>query len=167
MSLPGWLPSLCLMSHCGNDWQTYVSAVYELYLDGFVRSQPSFEGMRVGRKRYPEHAGKEFAFWHLVSEGKEEDERIPDLRRCERMSWPRAIVDHAADPAVRVWRNRRGTEVRACLWVPDADFLVVLGVRKTYAVLWTAYPVTHAHRKAKLEKEWLAWKAQGANTQKS
>ncbi|MNH30689.1 hypothetical protein D3C79_909980 [compost metagenome] len=44
---------------------------------------------RLGLKRHPVIQGKEATFWHMISEGNDEAERLPDLRRCERIRWPR------------------------------------------------------------------------------
>ena len=34
--------------------------------------------------------GERFSFWHLMSEGKEEQKRAPDLERCARIPWGEA-----------------------------------------------------------------------------
>lgn len=31
--------------------------------------------------------GKHFGFWRVISDGELEDDRLPDLRRCERITW--------------------------------------------------------------------------------
>jgi hypothetical protein len=80
---------------------------------------------------------------------------LPDLRRCERIAWPRAIIERADDPVVQVWENRRGAEKRICLWLEQEEYLVVLADRGRYVLPWTAYLVTEHHRKRKLSKEYL------------
>ena len=110
----------------------------------------------MGLKRYPLIDGKEATFWHFTSEGAVEADRIPDIRRCERIQWPKAIIENAHDSSVLEWENERRGERRACLWVPEVDYLVVLAVRKDYALPWTAYLVTQDHQKRKLEKEYTA-----------
>jgi len=149
---PDWLPELVLF--CGN-WESYEEKIYSIFLNDFVKSKPSFAGKPVNRKRYPEYKGKDFAFWHLVSEGAKEEERIPDLRRCERIRWPRAIIDRYLDiKHVKTWKNKRGTEIHICLWLEAHEHLVVLAERKAYYLLKTSYPVFEEHRKKKLRKEY-------------
>jgi hypothetical protein len=53
-----------------------------------------------------------------------------------------------------VWKNRRGSQDRICLWFETQEYLVVLAERQEYILLWTAYMVTENHRKRKLQKEY-------------
>jgi len=158
MTLPAWLPPLVLLSDHGGNWNGYVSALYRYYRQDFENSRPTFDGVNVGTKRYPLEQGKEATFWHLISEGDIEKDRLPDLRRCERIRWPRPTIEHATNVGVKVWRNQRGGETRVCIWCEAAEFLVVLAKRSTYYLLWTAYPVVEEHRKRKLRKEYEAYK---------
>ena len=87
--------------------------------------------------------------------GKVEYPRTPDLRRCERIRWIRAIIEHADDQSVLVWENNRGGNQGILLWLKSQDFLVVLGRRSQgYAMLVTAYPTNREHTRRKLLKEY-------------
>lgn len=154
---PEWLPPLVLFQNYGGDWTRYVEALYRYYKQDFVDSSCSFRGLRVERKRLPIEQRKEATFWHLISEGRREKDRLPDLRRCERIRWPRPIIEHADEPVIRVWENKRKRETRICIWFEDVEYLVVLALRKRYVLLWTAYPVTRSHTKRKLQKEYEAY----------
>lgn len=153
MSLPSWLPDLVTLADHGGDWNAYVAVVYGFFRADFVSTHPSFRGETVACKRHPMIQGKEATFWHVISEGKDEDERLPDMRRCERVRWPRPVIENEAGSLIKVWKNLRGSDERVCLWCEDAEYLVVLAQRKGYLLLWTAYPVVESHRKAKLERE--------------
>jgi len=155
-SAPDWLPPLVLFQDHGGNWNCYLKALYGYFKKDFVNDSPSFRGTRLGLKRYPMEQGKEATFWHLISEGRSEDERLPDLRRCERIRWPRPVIEHAGEPVIKVWKNKRGSEQRVCIWFEAVEYLVVLAVRQGYILLWTAYPVTESHRKRKLQKEYEA-----------
>ena len=48
---------------------------------------------------------------------------------------------------------RRGDR-RVCLWLPVADYLIVLAKRPTYTLFWTAYPADREHTRRKLRKEY-------------
>ena len=78
---------------------------------------------------------------------------MPDMRRCERIRWPRPVIDHSGDEAIKIWENVRKGEKRICLWLEKEEYLVILAERRGYILLWTAYPVTQEHTKRKLRKE--------------
>lgn len=85
-----WLPALILLDDYRGDWQRYLEAVYAAFVEDFVHTRPaSFLGKRFALKRHPLRQGREATFWHFTTEGQVEDARLPDLRRCERIRWPR------------------------------------------------------------------------------
>jgi len=160
-SHPAWLPPLVLLQDHGKDKEAYLNAVYAFFRLDFVESSPSFQGVRLALKRHPLRDGKEATFWHLTTEGSDEFSRTLDIDRCERIRWPRPIIER--DQAIKCWRNsRKNNEPRICLWLEDAEYLVVLAERRGYILLWTAYPVREKHRKDKLEKEFQAYKKANA-----
>ena len=110
----------------GGDWRSYEEAIYAVFPRDFVASKPLFRGKPVYVERHPFSKGKERGFWHLVQEGPVEEERTPDLRRCERIGWIRTIVEHAGEPAVKTWESRRKNKRRTLLWLEESEFLVVL-----------------------------------------
>lgn len=149
-----WLPDLVRLEEYGGDWGQYVEAVYQFFKADFIDSKPLFKNRTVGLRRNPVFQGKESGFWHCTSGGEEEEERTPDLRRCERIRWPRPVIEHSTDDLVRCWPNRRGSDKRILLWFYDVDYLVVLADRGKYVLLWTAYPVTYKHTREKLAREY-------------
>ena len=151
---PDWLPALVLLDDYEGIWEKYVKALYEFFENDFVHDRPMFKGNPLTLKRQPLIEGKEATFWHLISEGQTEEERNPDLRRCERIRWPRATIDHSEEDCIKVWENTRGRETRVCLWLETQDYLVILAKRRDYYILWTAYSVTRGHTKRKLRKEY-------------
>ncbi len=149
-----WLPPLVLMADFAGDWSRYLEAVYDFFRRDFVYSKPVYEGMRVGMKRHPIFDGKEATFWHLISEGRVEEDRLPDIRRCERIRWPRPIVEGIDAGRVRCWKNRRRNEYRVVIALEDFSYVVILALRKTYVILWTAYCVEHVQRREALRREY-------------
>jgi hypothetical protein len=152
--IPEWLPALVCLPDYGDDWQRYLDALYGFFRLDFIESQPLFGKRPVGLKRHPLSNGKEATFWHLISEGRVEAERVPDLRRCERIRWPRPMIEAIGQGSVLCWRNIRGGETRVLIALPDFSYVVVLADRRRYVLLWTAYQVEHHHRRRKLEKDW-------------
>jgi hypothetical protein len=159
MSPPEWLPPLF---HFRGNWALYLNALYELFKADFIDMKPQFRGRRLALKRHPMSEGKEAAFWHLIQEGAVEELRLPDLKRCERIRWPRPIIENSEDSSLKVWVNIRKGEPRVLLFLEEEEYLVVLAERKGYLLLWTAYLVDKPHRKRKLLKEFEDWqKEQG------
>ncbi|MCU7960324.1 MAG: hypothetical protein KZQ58_10075 [gamma proteobacterium symbiont of Bathyaustriella thionipta] len=157
MDEPDWLPPLVLFSDFGGDWESYLEAIYGYFKQDFVDSKPLFQGRRLGLKRHPLTQGKEATFWHMIQEGSVEEDRTPDFRRCERIRWPRPIIEHDADEAVKVWENQRRGEKRICLWFEQENYLVILADRGKYILPWTAYLVEQPHRQRKLLREYEAY----------
>jgi len=149
---PAWLPPLVFFS--GN-WERYLEVIYDYFKQDFIESKPRFKGRKLGLKKHPLEKGKEATFWHFISERRQEDERLPDLRRCERIRWPKPIIEHANKYApIKIWENKRGNETRILLWLEKQEYIVVLAERKGYLIPWTAYMVIEEHRKRKLQKEY-------------
>src|SRR5690242_13189534 len=117
--MPPWLPPLTCLHDFNGDWDRYEAALYEIFRRDFAGADLTYTGLPVRLKRYPLLDGKEATFWHLISEGAVEGERLPDLRRCERIAWPRALIEHASDPCLKVWGNTRKGETRVCLWLEE------------------------------------------------
>jgi len=151
---PNWLPPLVLFNDYDGNWKNYLDAIYTWFKQDFINSKPLFQGRRLGLKRHPMAHGKEATFWHMIQQGDIEEDRMPDLRRCERIRWPRPIIEHDNDPAIKIWRNRRGREERVCLWFTQENYLVILADRGDYIIPWTAYLVERSHRQRKLQREY-------------
>lgn len=162
-----WLPDLVLFEQCGGDWKMYVERLHGHFEDDFVRSTPSWPGKRVALKRHPEYQGKSATFWHFISEGSVEAERYPDFRRCERIRWPRPIMDafDGAKPDAAVgrivwWKNERRGEERYVLAPDDFSYVVIVAERKEYVLPWAAYCVERQHQRDKLRREFESyWQA--------
>jgi hypothetical protein len=149
-----WLPDLVGLNNYHGVWEEYIEAVYQYFKTDFIDSKPQFENRDVNLKRYPLFQGKESAFWHCTSEGKIEEERIPEIRRCERIRWPRPVIEHSSEDLIRCWHNKRGSDNRIVLWFYDYDYVVILADRGDYVLLWTTYLVTYKHTREKLLREY-------------
>jgi hypothetical protein len=57
----------------------------------------------------------------------QQGERLPDLRRCERLKWVRALMESCHDPAVLFWdfKESDGT-VHTYVWLHEHSFVVIL-----------------------------------------
>lgn len=151
---PDWLPELVLLQDYHGKWNDYCDALYEFFLDDFVRTKPQYLGKRFALKKHPEYDGKAATFWHLVSEGNVEEDRTPEMRRCERIRWPRPIIEGNVPADVKTWRNERNGKTRILIALADFSYVVILDDRGGYVLLWTAYPVEREHQRRKLAKEY-------------
>jgi len=156
MSTPDWLPPLLLLDDHEGDWSIYEAAVYAIFLRDFVTSQPRLHGRAVVLGRSPLVDGRESSYWHFTSSGADEASREPDFRRCERIGWPRAIIEAAGEPEVHCWRVKRGQERRILLALDDFGYIVVLADRGRVLVPVTAYVVEQPKRRERLRAEYLA-----------
>lgn len=148
------LPSLVLMEDYQNDWHQYLEAIYQYYRQDYITSLMNFEGKRFAVKRHPIIKGKEATFWHIISEGSIENERLPDFRRCERIRWPRAIITAHNEGFVKCWRNERKGDERVVIALEDFSYVVVLADRGEFVLLWTAFCVEREHMRQKMRKEY-------------
>lgn len=153
------LPDLIELTAHGNDWHKYIGAVYAVFERDFVKNKSSFLNVEIKLRKHPMgRDGKEYTFWHLVSDGKTEDERLPDLERCKRIGWVKVIIDNAHEAEVKVWENERNGKKNICICYGEWEYMVVLGKRRTdkgkeYLLLLTAYCV-EKNRKRQLEREY-------------
>lgn len=163
MTLPTWLPPLLLRDEYNEEWEPYVERVYAVFENDFYRTRILFRGGRVIAHREPMDKGKAAAFWHAISEGKKEEDRLPDPRRCERIGWIRGLIENSTAPEARVWIAKRETDLRTVIALEDFSYVVVLGNRtgrdnRPYYKFITAYAVEREHRRKLLRKEWQTGK---------
>jgi len=144
---PEWLPEALRYSDFNGDWDKFLAAVYGIFERDFKKSRPRYEGRPVTYDSSLED-GKEAAFWHIIQGGRE-----PDLRRCERIPWPRPMIEHPADAALSIWKNERKNQTRVLIWLEELDYIVVLTERPRVMVLVTAYCTDIKSQREKLRKE--------------
>lgn len=101
--------------------------------------------------------GKEVIFWHLTHRvDKNTEQRIPDLRRSERLPWVRPMLDYSTEPEILAWDFKEGDgTIKTYVWLKDYDFLVVMkkysdGSRR----LITSFHVEYPHKRKKLQKKY-------------
>jgi hypothetical protein len=154
MSYPEWLPDLFPV----NPWtSTTYEALYRLFQKDFVESQPVYKGQTVWF--FPEKEdGKEKIFWHLTTrDEREAGERLPDLRRSERLSWVRPMLNQPECPEALAWDYEEGDgTVKTYVWLENYDFVVILkkypdSSRRLITSFWLEY--SHAKRKLKKKYE--------------
>jgi len=139
------------------DWQNYIKKVYAIFKKDFIDRKLLYNGLHVGMKKHPLVDGKEYTFYHITHEGNIENERTPDLRRCERIGWARPVIENGNKWSLKIWTQKRNGKTRICIWLElenEPDYIVILDFRKTYYMLWTAFTLQYDHEKRKREKEY-------------
>ncbi|WP_342475326.1 hypothetical protein NST70_13590 [Weizmannia sp. FSL K6-0777] len=155
-------PDLIELSDFNGDWVKYEDHLYSIFVSHFVYSKPLFKGKIVNYRRTPEVAGKIQSFFHVTSVNssltKNPDDRIPDLRRCERIHWIRKIIDDYSNKVgifseIKCWAEDWKQYKRWHLLLEHYKFLVVIEERETYNLLVTSFYLEKDHQvKKKLKK---------------
>lgn len=126
------------------EWNNYLNQLYvNVFKPYFLESYPLFKGKKVMIRKEPMDGSWEHDFVHMTHEdyfhnSKDPNERIPDLRRSERLNWVRPIIEHfecSVDMAcgrILYWENYYKGYVRCNLFLPEERFQVVLERRKKY-----------------------------------
>ena len=124
------------------NWQSYVDELYNIYLETIVNNKSlRFDNLPIKTRFKPITDGKGFGFWHIISDGNEEEERLPDMRRCESLPWVSYCIKEAKIPPAPIswWKNKRGSNTHIVILNETKGFVVVLAERKDYYLLKTAY----------------------------
>jgi len=161
------LPPLVEWDGQAKTWKKYVEDVFAIFYEDFIKTQPRFHECWVRCYQQPIHDGKEGGFWHCVTfdgeNRKREKDRIPDLRRCERIRWPRFVIENRGADAIHIdyWTKihttARGSKNRHYLWLQE-EYVVILEEsirpgRSTVFYLITAYLTDQKHTMERFTKE--------------
>jgi len=142
MNKPAWLPEMLEVNPWTGD--TYES-LYQLFCDTLKDVRLVYRGSKVWF--FPEiEDGKEKIFWHLTSrDDKEAGERLPDLRRSERLPWVRPMLDWPDRAEILDWdfEEADGT-IKTYVWLKDHDFVVIMKkfpdeTRRLITSFWIEY----------------------------
>ena len=150
-------PDLIYFEDYQGDFRAYFTAVYKVFEQNFIRTQPKYLNVRISVKKFPEVDGIHRTFYHITHEGKDENDRQPDFRRMERIRFPKFMIDNNPHEEILIWKNKRGTDERILLYNEGEQFVVVLAERKGFYLFVTAYYIERQHRRDKLMKEYAAY----------
>ena len=150
------IPPIIELDSYNGDYEAYEDAIYAAYQTTFENHKFFFNGKPIFQKKHPMFKNKSGTFWHIISSGEVEENRLPDLRRYERVTWPAYILNYCKENCekILIWKNKRKNKRRILLWCQEIDYLVILEERREFFLFWTAYPVTRSHTKCKLLKEY-------------
>jgi len=151
------IPDLITLDQYEGDFEKYNTAVYNIYMTDFMDDKPFFNSKRVKTKAHPLQDKKEYTYYHLTHDGNDESDRKPNMRRMERIRFPKPFIKNSNHSDIKVWRNKRCGDKRILLYHQEEKYLVILAERNNYVLLWTAYLVERDHSERKLLKEYKAF----------
>jgi hypothetical protein len=147
-------PDLIYLNDYAGNFQDYFNAVYTIFETDFIKSNPNYEGLKVAVRRYPEEEGLHRTFYHMTHQGEDENNRQPDIRRMERIRFPKFVIDNNTHNEILIWKNKRGKDERIVLFNESENYIVILTDRTEYYMFITAYYIETDHRKRSLLKEY-------------
>lgn len=132
------------------DIQNYMDKLYKIFTDDYLISRPIFKGKKVFIRKEPRDGNKEHTFIHLTHEdffhkSGDPNDRVPDFRRSERLSWTRKIIENykcSVDnecEKILYWEELFRGYKRINLLYKDERFLVVLEERDYCYLLITSF----------------------------
>lgn len=152
------LPNIVTLEDCEGAWDNYENALYCIFKNDFIINIPDFRDKPIGIFTNKMYNDKEKTFWHIISEGPDEFNRTPDMRRCERIRWPKKFIicdDCTNCNEIRIWKAlHKNNKYRYKIWCDKTDYIVILEERQDAFMLITAYLVTYPHARRKLTKEY-------------
>ena len=151
-------PDLIFLEDYNGNFHKYFDEVYGIYREHFLKSNPKFDGLKVTAPRYPEVDGLSRTFYHITHEGEDEQNREPDLRRMERIRFPKFKIESHPHQEILVWEKEKGKDTRIHILNLDQCYLLVLNRRKGYLMLWTAFYIEYNHTLRKKLKEYESYK---------
>ena len=163
-----WLPNLILFNDF-KDWFEYENYLYEIYLDDFKRNTAYIFNKPIRIRVNPTINEKDQTFFHITSNSDyakthDPNDRTPDFRRCERIAWPREIIDNylCNDECncnkIKMWKEDYKNNVRIHLLFEDVNFLVVLEERNDYVLFITCFHMEYSHQVKKQLKKYERYK---------
>jgi len=155
------LPQKIFLEDYGGNYKYYIDAVYSIFENDFIKHKTRFGSHKLNLKYNPIFQDRAYTFYHITHEGEVESDRIPDLRRCECMPWAKPTIENVSDWQLKFWRQKRQkSSNRVCICLEnekDVDYFLVLEVRATYLLLWTAFVCERSREKAKKMEEYQIW----------
>ena len=122
------LPDLVKYSSFSSD-EDFLDTLYEYFRQDFVLTKPKYKGQELRLKRIPIRDGREATFYHITTKGQDEEHRVLDIPRAERIRWIKPIIE-SSDKTLLIWGNRRKKEENILIFHESENFLIVLRKRK-------------------------------------
>ena len=158
------LPALIELENFEGNPKIYIDHLYSIFQDDFINSQPTLVGKNVIIGNQKIEDGKEMVFWHITSKGgTKHEERLPDMRRCERLPWIKFSIENLTNiDGLLFWEqpdNRAGNFI---IYLEKHDFVIILKKLDYVYILITAHHIDYPRKKNQLLKDYEKYKAKSA-----
>ncbi len=149
-----WLPDIVPCKNLA-DYAMYEECLYKgIFIKDFVKSSLVFNNAIVEIRVYPKTDGKEEAFYHITCKDyTRKRDRVPDLRRAERVVWIKPILRNyelcngcGKCNGIYVWKEPYKNTSRIYVFLVDERYIIILEPKKTYYLLITAFYVDRDDR---------------------
>lgn len=150
-------PDQIYFENYSGNFEKYFEAVYTIFKHDFIKKQPLYDDKKVTVRRYPEVEGIHRTFYHITHEGEDESNRIPDLRRMERIKFPKFVIENCPHFELYIWEKKFGKDIRIHVLNEKEQYIVVFEKRKSYFILITAFYIDKSHTLKKKLKEYEAY----------
>lgn len=138
------------------NWLKYQNSLTNYFYKNLYNMKVTYNNLKVSLKRDPVYQDVPGSFYHLTCKGikknSEEEEREPDLRRCERLHWIKPLLEnnHSINNCpcncVRVYEKYHNGDNTINFLFEEGRYLVVLGKRNGYYLLKTAFYIEYDNR---------------------
>jgi hypothetical protein len=160
-----WLPDPLILE----PWNTNTyESLYQIFCEDFKnKNRPLFfkdEKIIIFSSNNFLSEGKEKIFWHITDkDDRAYAERLPDIRRAERINWIRPIIENYTDNHVNCFDYLEANgKIKTYLWLEGYDFVVILGrLERANYTLITAFYIGYEQKRSELKKKSLTKKAPG------
>jgi hypothetical protein len=144
-----------------NSWtiinKLFLDAVCEVFKKDFLNTE---NVLFFGNKIVIVPGGsKKEKFEHLVTEEKYKGVREYSIERCERIKWPRFIIENCNELNIKYWKEKRKKQrERVCLCYGEWEYLVILEKTKgEYLIIITAYPLKYKSKIEDCKKQYMGY----------
>lgn len=152
-------------------WNEYLDKLYKgIFKPQFLDSCPIFKGWKVYIRKEPRDGEWEHGFTHMTHVNllhkSDPNDRIPDLRRSERLNWVKPIIQHyqCAEEnecgQILYWEEMFRGRVRCNLLFESERFLVVLERAKDVYFIITSFYIEKEWELSKRIKKYNAYRKQ-------
>ena len=142
---------------------TLFDFLYQFFCRDFVTNRTHLNGtIYINPRSWLKEDGKERDFWHLTSRDEKyhvregnryvvKKERVPDLRRSERIEWVKRIITQHNHQEIKFFYHRetnKKKDIRLYLWAYDSDFVVILQkLGKSKSFLVTSFYIDYQQKR--------------------
>jgi len=153
-------------------WNFYLEQLYQnVFVPDFIKTKPTFRGLPVVIRREPRDGEWEHGFTHmthvdLLHNSSNQNDRIPDLRRSERVNWVRKIIEHdecfnkKRCGEILYWEEMYRGRIRSNLLFESERFLVVLEKARNAYLLITSFYIEEDYSLERRKKKYIKYNQQ-------